>query len=193
MRIITGKLKGRTVPFIVGKYGNARVTPARVKEAAFTVLGARLDRLHFLDLFSCSGQIGLEAYSRGARVLLNEPDRRRRRFLSRLLKDWGVERQVRLLDRPAETLLPLLESEKRHFDVIYLDPPYRLQMDGVPFAQAILARLSGSTLVAPSGHVLIQHFADLELPVAAGALALRVRKNYGGTSLSVYQRVVRGE
>ena len=79
------------------------------------------------------------------------------------------------------------------FDVIYLDPPYRLQLDGVPFAHAILARLSGSMLVAPSGHVLIQHFADLELPVAVRALALRVRKNYGGTSLSVYQRVVRGE
>jgi 16S rRNA (guanine(966)-N(2))-methyltransferase RsmD len=193
MRIITGKLKGRTIPFDVVKYGNARVTPGRVKEAAFTVLGARLDRLNFLDLFSCSGQIGLEAYSRGARVLLNEPDHRRRRFISRLLKDWGVERQIRLLDRPAETLLPLLESEKRHFDVIYLDPPYRLQMDRVPFALAILTRLGGSTLVAPSGHVLIQHFADMELPVAVGALALRVRKNYGGTSLSVYRRVVRGE
>lgn len=193
MRIVTGKLKGRTIPFDVRKYGRARVTPGRVKEAAFTVLGARLDQLHFLDLFSCSGQIGLEAYSRGARVLLNEPDLRRRRFISRLLKDWGVDQQIRLLDQPAETLLPLLESEQRHFDVIYLDPPYRLQMDGVPFALAILARLSGSMLVAPSGHVLIQHVAELELPVAVRALALRVRKNYGSTSLSVYQRVDRGE
>ncbi len=192
MRIITGKLKGRTIPFDVGKNGNARVTPGRVKEAAFTILGARLDQLHFLDLFSCSGQIGLEAYSRGARVLLNEPDRRRRRFISKLLTDWGVERQIRLLGQPAETILTLLESEKRHFDVIYLDPPYRLQMDGAPFAVAILTRLSGSMLVAPSGHVLIQHVADLELPVSVGPFALRVRKNYGGTSLSFYRKVVGG-
>ena len=90
--------------------------------------------------------------------------------------------------------LPVLRGlNSECIDLIYLDPPYRLQLDGVPFAHAILARLSGSTLVAPSGHVLIQHFADLELPVAVRALALRVRKNYGGTSLSVYRRVVRGE
>ena len=190
MRIITGKLKGRTVPFDVRKYGNARVTPGRVKEAAFAVLGARLDQLDFLDLFSCSGQVGLEAYSRGARVFLNEPDRRRHRFISKLLKDWGVEQQIHLLDHPAETLLPLLESERQLFDVIYLDPPYRLQLDGVPFARGILTRLSGSTLVAPSGHVLIQHAVDLELPDAAGSLTLRVRKNYGGTSVSFYRNSV---
>ncbi len=193
MRIITGKLKGRTIPFDVRKHGNARVTPGRIKESAFTILGARLDHLHFLDLFSCSGQIGLEAYSRGARVLLNEPNRRRHRFISKLLKDWGAEKQIRLLNQPAESLLPLLESEQRLFDAIYVDPPYQLQLDDVPFALAMLTRLSGSALVAPSGHILIQHFADLELPATTRHLSLRIRKTYGGNSLSIYQNVGRGD
>ncbi len=191
MRIITGKLKGRTIPFDVGKHDNARVTPARIKEAAFNILGARLDHLHFLDLFSCSGQIGLEAYSRGARVLLNEPERRRHRFISRLLKEWGAEQQVRLTNHRAERLLPLLESEQRPFDVIYVDPPYQLQLNGVPFALAMLSRLSGSALVPPSAQILVQHAADLDAPVTVKHLSLCVRKTYGGTSLSIYNTTCR--
>jgi 16S rRNA (guanine966-N2)-methyltransferase len=193
MRIITGKLKGRTIPFDVRKHGNARVTPGRIKEAAFTILGTRLEHLHFLDLFSCSGQIGLEAYSRGARVLLNEPNRGRHGFILMLLKDWGLEKQIRLLNQPAERLLPLLESEQRLFDVIYADPPYLQRLDDVPFALAMLIRLSGSALVAPSGHILIQHFAGLELPATVRHLSLRMRKTYGVTSLSIYRKVGRGQ
>ncbi|MDE2887168.1 MAG: RsmD family RNA methyltransferase [Gemmatimonadota bacterium] len=188
MRIITGKFKGRTIPFDVRKHGNARVTPSRIKEAAFNILGARLDHLRFLDLFSCSGQIGLEAYSRGARVLLNEPDRRRHGFISRLLNEWGAEEQVRLTNHRAARLLPLLESEKRPFDVIYVDPPYRLQLNGVPAARSVLFRLSGSDLVTPSAHILIQHAADLDMPDTVQRLSLNARKTYGGTSLSIYQK-----
>ena len=188
MRIITGKLKGRTIPFDVRKHGNARVTPARIKEAAFNILGAWLDHLHFLDLFSCSGQIGLEAYSRGARALLNEPDRGRYGFISKLLKEWGAEEHVRLTNHRAERLLPLLESQKRTFDAIYVDPPYRLRINGVPCALAILSSLSASVLVAPSAHILIQHAADLDAPVTVQRLSLRVRKTYGGTSLSIYRK-----
>lgn len=193
MRIITGKLKGRTIPFDVRRHGNARVTPARIKEAAFNMLGARLDHLHFLDLFSCSGQIGLEAYSRGARVLLNEPDRRRHGSISKLLKDWGAEEQVRLTNHHAERLLPLLESEQRTFDAIYVDPPYQLRINGVAYALAILSRLSGSALVPPSAHILIQHAADLDAPVTVQHLSLSVRKTYGGTSLSIYQKTCGAE
>ena len=189
MRIITGKLKGRTIPFDVRKHGNARVTPARIKEAAFNILGARLDHLHFLDLFSCSGQIGLEAYSRGARVLLNEPEPGRHRFISKLLKDWRAEKQIRVMNLHAERLLPLLESEQRPFDVIFVDPPYQLGINGVPYALAMLSRLSGSVLVARSTHILIQHAADLETPVTVQHLSLCVRKTYGGTSLSIYNTV----
>ena len=193
MRIITGKLKGRTIPFDVRKHGDARITPGKIKEAAFAILGARLVNLHFLDLFSCSGQIGLEAYSRGARVLLNEPDRRRHGFISTLLRDWGMERQVRLANQHAERLLPLLESERQPFDVIYVDPPYRLQLDGAPSALTILSRLGGSVLLAPSAHILIQHAADLEMPVTSRQLSLCVRKTYGGTSLSIYRNVCGAE
>ena len=189
MRIITGKLKGRTIPFDVRKHGNARVTPARIKEAAFNILGARLDQLYFLDLFSGSGQIGLEAHSRGARVLLNEPDRRRHGFISKLLRDWGAEAQVRLTNHRAERLLQLLESERQPFDVIYVDPPYRLQLDGAPSALAILSRLSGSVLVAPFAHILIQHAANLDMPVTARHVSLYDRKTYGGTALSIYHRM----
>ncbi len=188
MRIITGSLKGRVVPFNVKKYGNARVTSGRVKGAAFSILGGDLTGLRFLDLCAGSGQIGLEAFSRGAQVVLNEPDTRRRRAIAGLLKTWGIQDRARLLSRPTQKLLPLLEKEDIPFNVIYLDPPYHEQIDGVPMALALLTGISTTSLVAETGVVLVQHAPQLDLPVACGCLVLLKQKDYGDTALTVYKK-----
>ena len=78
MRIVTGRLRGRTIPFSPKRHGDIRVTSGRLKEAVFDRLGSCLKGLRFLDICAGSGQIALEAYSRGATVTAVEPDRRRR-------------------------------------------------------------------------------------------------------------------
>ena len=65
MRIITGSARGARLQTLEGN--DVRPTPERVKEALFSILQFRLEGRRFLDLFTGSGQIGLEALSRGAR------------------------------------------------------------------------------------------------------------------------------
>ena len=74
MRIVTGTLRGRHIAS--GQLGSLRLTSSRLKESIFSMLGPDLQGTHFLDLCAGSGQMGLEALSRGAHVVFNEPDRR---------------------------------------------------------------------------------------------------------------------
>ena len=187
MRIIAGNLKGRRIPFNIRKHGSARVTSDFVKKAAFSILVEDLTGKRFLDLFACSGQIGLEAFSRGAEVVMNEADRRRHRFVSGLVDAWGLRDRIRILCRPAEKLLPALAAEPHPFDVIYLDPPYHTRLRGIPFCRAILQRLVLTpSILEPSGAVLVQHEAGLDLPDSLPPLSILKQKPYGNTLLSVY-------
>ena len=186
MRIIAGSLKGRRIPFNNRKYGNARVTSDFVKKAAFSILGETLAGRRFLDLFAGSGQIGLEAFSRGAEVAMNERDRRRCRFIADLIGAWGIREQVQLTSLPAERLIPRLEAAGATFDVIYLDPPYDRYLDDTPFALSMLHRIGATALSRGGGVVLVQHPSQLDLPASSGNLSILRRKTYGNTCLTLY-------
>lgn len=189
MRIISGTLKGRNIPFNNRKQGNARVTSSFVKKAVFSSLGEALPGRRFLDLFSCSGQIGLEAYSRGAQVMMNEPDRRRNQFIAKLLRDWNLENHIQLHARPAQKLIPHLESKSLPFDIIYLDPPYNESLGETPMALAFLTHLSTTSLLTPTGTLVVQHTSHTSLPKTLHNLSLSKQKKYGETTVTAYQTV----
>lgn len=186
MRIIAGELKGRRMAFRNEKYGNARVTSEVVKKAAFSSLGETLSGNYFLDLFACSGQIGLEACSRGARVVINEPNRRCNRFIAQLIDQWHLGDRVALFARSAQALLPQLARSQSRFDILYLDPPYHAQLDGQPMARAVLGRVATTPILAPNARILIQHAARTPLPESFPNLTLFRQKKYGDTMLSTY-------
>ena len=186
MRIIAGEFKGRRIPFNNKKYGNARVTSDFVKKAVFSSLGEILHGKYFLDLFSCSGQIGLEACSRGAQVVINEPDRRCNRFIAQLIDNWHLNDRIQLYARPAQKLLPQLVRSRSIFDIIYLDPPYQQQLGGHPMSCAILTRLATIPILAPNARVLVQHASRTPLPESFSNLTLSRQKKYGDTMLSTY-------
>lgn len=188
MQIIAGQFKGRRIPFNNRKQGNARVTSDFVKKAAFTSLGEFLADKDFLDLFSCSGQIGLEAYSRGAQVVMNEPDRRRNRFISQILQNWDLTKTIALHARPAQTLLSQLARSGDLFNVVYLDPPYHDHISDQPMSCAILIRLAQTPILKTGAHVLVQHDSRTELPQNLPDLILSRQKKYGDTTLTTYQK-----
>ncbi len=185
MRIITGSLKGRTIPFNPRQCGQIHLTSSLLKEALFSMMGGDLEGLEFLDLCAGCGQIGLEAYSRGARVAMNEPDRRRFAQLKRVQEEWGLA-GLELHHMKAQLLIPQQELRGRRFDVIYLDPPYEAQLGGLPLSLALLELLGQSGLLSPEGWCLVQHPDELDLPEETGCLALRRRRDYGRTRLSIY-------
>lgn len=122
MRIITGKLKGRTIP--VPKTGLLRPTSDRAKEALFSVIDARtyFDQTRILDLFAGSGSLGLEAISRGAESCLFvdvEPDHTK--HIEKICRQFGIEGQIQTLTMEVE---PFLTTNSGRFDFIFADPPY---------------------------------------------------------------------
>jgi len=186
MRIIAGEFKGRCIPFNNKKHGNVRVTSDFIKKAVFSSLGEILHGKYFLDLFSCSGQIGLEACSRGARVVINEPDHRCNRFIAQLIDNWHLNDRVQLHARPAQKLLPQLARSRSIFDIIYLDPPYHQQLDGQPMSCAILTRLATTPILSPNARILVQHASQTALPKSLPNVTLSRQKKYGDTNLSTY-------
>ena len=186
MRVIAGEFKGRRIPFNNKKHGNARVTSDFVKKAVFSSLGEILHGSYFLDLFSCSGQIGLEACSRGAQVVINEPDRRCNRFIAQLIDNWHLNDRIQIYARPAQKLLPQLARSRFLFDIIYLDPPYHQHLYGQPMSRAILTRLATTPILAPNARILVQHASQTTLPESFPDLTLSRQKKYGDTTLSTY-------
>ena len=185
MRVVTGSLKGRVIPYNPKRQGRIRLTPSALKEAVFSMIGPDLGSTSFLDLCAGCGQMGFEAVSRGANVLLNEPDPRRNRHLVALLETWGIT-DTHVARVPAQRLVPELHAQQEHFDVVYIDPPYHAQWRGGPLSLGLLEVVGGHPIVTPSGSVLVQHPRDLACPHAAGCLALLKQRPHGNTVLSVY-------
>jgi 16S rRNA (guanine(966)-N(2))-methyltransferase RsmD len=121
VRIIGGAWRSRVLRF--PEVTDLRPTPDRVRETLFNWLGQNLDGLSCLDLFAGSGALGFEAASRGARaVTLVERDGTAFRALEDNQRVLNAT-QVELVRNDA---LDFLRSDRRRFDIVFLDPPYRL-------------------------------------------------------------------
>jgi 16S rRNA (guanine(966)-N(2))-methyltransferase RsmD len=108
VRIISGTLRGKVIPFLNSRYGDADITSQKVKGALFSMLGEHLNGKVFVDLFSGSGQIGVEALSRGADlVVFNESDRSRFRFIKDFADAIRTENNSIILNMMAEDALKI--------------------------------------------------------------------------------------
>lgn len=189
IRVIAGRYKGRSIPFPARKFNEAEITPQRVKGAVFSILGDDLSGRCFMDLFAGSGQIAVEALSRGADpVLINESDRARFQAVKSYIFEIGAEKQSLCLNMPALRALDYVSSRGFRVDVFFLDPPYdKSGGPGSPY-DVFLQVLSDRNLVFDTTLVIIQHYARTLLTEKVGDLILAQTKKYGNTSLAVYRR-----
>lgn len=186
MRIVTGRLRGRIIPLSPQRQGDIRVTSSRLKESVFDRLGPDLHGVRFLDLCAGSGQIALEAYSRGAEVTAVEPDRRRRESLRQLLAEWGID-DLELLGRQGQGAMADLAAAGRRFDVAYLDPPYSARHQGRPLSEILLVALGRSGLLAAGGQSFLQHPRGMDLPERVDGLERVGSRRHGTTEVSEYR------
>ena len=121
MRIIAGKYRHRLLDFPKNE-PELRPTKDMLKEALFSIIGARITDAKFLDLYAGVGSIGLEALSRGAReaVFID----REVRYIHANVKKLGCA-NARIYRNKADRALEILAAKKEIFDIIYLDPPYQ--------------------------------------------------------------------
>lgn len=122
VRIIGGQWRSRIITF--PDLPDLRPTPDRIRETVFNWLGQDLSGLNCLDLFAGSGVLGFEAASRGAEsVVMIDADAK----VHRALQENKQKLQAAQVELLLMNALNFLASDARKFDVIFLDPPYRLE------------------------------------------------------------------
>jgi 16S rRNA (guanine966-N2)-methyltransferase len=177
MRITGGKYRGRSVD--VPK-GGLEIRPAmdRMRESVFAVLGD-LTGLSFLDLFSGSGIIALEAASRGASpVACVEKDPGKFALLLR-----NVSIATERIDCKSMPVERFILRNKTGFSVVFLDPPfpYRYRVE-------LLSSLADGPSAAPGGLVLLHYPAEDAPPDAIGALVMEDEREYGRSRVRFYRK-----
>ena len=122
MRIISGKARGTKLYTLEGNI--TRPTLDRVKESIFNIIQNEIVGSKFLDMFSGSGAIGLEAASRGAKkAILCENNRNAIEVIKKNIEKTHLD--VKLYETSYEKMLGLL---KEKLDIIYIDPPYKTDL-----------------------------------------------------------------
>ena len=125
MRIVGGKYKGRVLCEFKGKA--VRPTSDMARESIFNILQTRIYGAHFLDLFSGTGAMGIEALSRGARkVVFNDIDRESVKIIKTNIEKLKVSEDYSVYNYNALTLLDIIQDK---FDIIFMDPPYNSGLD----------------------------------------------------------------
>ena len=125
MRIIGGKYRSRVLAAFEGEA--VRPTADRVKESLFNILALRFQGARVLDLFSGSGALGIESLSRGAaQIVFNDCAKDSVALLRKNLKSLKIAEgeDVRVFTLDSQLCLA---AQKQPFDIIFIDPPYRLE------------------------------------------------------------------
>ena len=121
MRIISGTARGTKLYTLEGQ--TTRPTLDRVKESLFNIIQNEIPNSIFLDLFSGSGAIGLEAASRGAKkVILCDKSKDAIQIIKKNIEKTHLSEKVKLYNLDYELLLKTKVKEK--LDIVYIDPPY---------------------------------------------------------------------
>ena len=140
MRIIAGTARSLPLKTIDGV--DTRPTTDRIKETLFNMLQQEVPSAYFLDLFAGSGQIGLEALSRGAKfAVFVENNKKAAACIEDNIRFTKFSEQSKLISSDVMTALRSLEG-KYQFDIIFMDPPYNQELE-----KQVLTFLKDSSLV----------------------------------------------
>lgn len=148
MRIITGSARGTKLETPEGL--NTRPTSERTKEAIFSAVQFDIERRRMLDVFSGSGQMALEALSRGAAsAVAIDSDRKACEIIRRNAEKTHLADKLRILCGDALAMLGKLKGSR--FSLVFMDPPYASGL--VP---AVLSRLAAYDLLENGAYVICE-------------------------------------
>ncbi len=151
MRITAGELKNRKIKSREGR--ETRPTLERIKEAIFSIIGDKVEKAVFLDLYSGTGNIAIEALSRGAaRAVMIEQDKDALRIIIENLNNLGLDRRARAYKNDVFRALEILGRKNEKFDIIFLDPPYKENI-----TTDTIKKLSEIGLLEKDGIIISEH------------------------------------
>ena len=178
MRVISGT--ARSVPLLSREGLDTRPTADRVKEAVFNILQFEIEGRSVLDLFGGSGQLAIEALSRGAAdaVIVDQS----KDSISIIRQNLDKTKLASKAEVVCADYMDFLERTKKRFDLVFLDPPYREK-----FLENALKRISEIDILKSGAIIICERPAEKALPDAFATFG-RVRDyRYGRTGITVYR------
>jgi len=181
MRVVAGEAKGCRLKAPSGD--RIRPTADRVKEALFEIIGERICDARVLDLFAGTGNLGIEALSRGAcSVLFVDADRSAVRLIGQNLIRTCLGERAETWKIDARSALERLKKSGHRFEIVLLDPPY-----GYGHTESILKRLCRNKLFSPKGLMVVEHDRRTDLPRRIDSLECCDQRRFGDTMISFYE------
>ncbi len=189
MRVICGSARGRRL--FSPKNSLIRPTADRVKESLFNILNSQItgyDDCRALDIFAGTGNLGIEALSRGAAsAVFIDSQKESVALVIKNLRMLGFADRGRVIERDAISALRSLEKREPPFQLLFIDPPYRQGL-----AERVLEYLAASNLIDENSLVIAEISSGELLPVAFDSLEEFDRRVYGDTAIVFYRRMPGG-
>ena len=176
MRIVSGSARGRKL--ITPEGMDIRPTTDKVKEAMFSIIQFDLQNKSILDLFAGTGQLGIEALSRGAKkVTFVDSSKKARELVKKNLELTGFSGLASLVPNDS---FAFLQNTPERFDIVILDPPYENGMceKAASFLPSVLK---------DDSIVICETRPDERLPEEIGKLRIAKEYLYSGIKLTVYR------
>jgi len=178
MRIISGTSKGRKL--VTPRSQSLRPTSDRVKESMFNILQDDIVGKVVLDLFAGTGNLGIEALSRGAKkTIFVEKGRQALRLIQRNLTQFGLESQSEILPKDANRAIGILKQKGESFDLILMDPPYQKGL-----IQKTLMTLNSHQIYHKDSILVIEHNRREPLSTVMEGWNLIRQRRIGDTLIS---------
>lgn len=178
MRVITGTARGRRLITLEGDEV-VRPTTDRIKEALFSIIQFEIEGASVLDLFAGSGQLGIEALSRGAKkATFIDKSRDAFEVVKQNLKITGLFTQAVVLNSDS---LAFLLNTKEKYDIIFIDPPYNKGLVEKALPDA-------ANVCNDNGIIICETDRPEKLPETAGDFVKYKEYNYSKTKLTTYRK-----
>lgn len=180
MRISAGKVKNKRIKSLKGQ--NTRPTTNKMKESLFNIISNIITDSIFLDLFSGTGNIALEALSRGAkRAIMIEQDPEALKLIIENVNTLGFTDQARAYKNDVKRAIEILGKKNEIFDIIFLDPPYQRNL-----SLLTIEKILACNILEKNGIIIAEHHKREILPDKIGALRKFNEKIYGNKVLSFF-------
>lgn len=177
MRIITGEYKGRRLES--PRDNSIRPTTDKVKEAIFSIIAFDVPDAVCVDLFAGTGNLGLEALSRGAaRCYFGDKSRESLALVRKNIGICGAQDKSVVM---AGEYQKVLSSIREKADIFFLDPPYR---DGL--MEDCISLIAENGLLAEDGIIIAEHGKEEKLPDEIAGFSKIKERKYGAIIISIY-------
>lgn len=180
MRIIAGRCRGTQ---LLAPHGmDTRPTQDKVKESLFNMIQMDVPGASVLDLFAGSGALALEAISRGAEsAVVVDKSREALDCIRKNVQKLRMEEEVCILNSDWAQAVGKCRTEAKRFDLVFLDPPYRMTELG-----EICQRLMQEGLLLPEAMLVLEHRTGVTLDMPKEFL-LEKERTYGDTQIHFYR------